>query len=96
MDAPLLVVSAVEHDAARVQQLQRKQRQRDLNPAVAAVDEISIEEKGARGRREAVCAEEVHQVLKLAVEVWRSGARSGAEGGMRGGVGASRRAGEAE
>jgi hypothetical protein len=71
----LLVIATVEKDGSRVKLLECKQGQRDLNAAIASVDKVAIEQIWARGCREAVRAEDVHQVLELPVEVAHDGER---------------------
>ena len=54
-----------------------KEGERDLDPTVATIDEIAVEEVGPLGGWQAVRAEDVHQVLELAVQVTDDG-KSGA------------------
>ncbi len=65
----LLVVAAVEEHRAGVELLEGEERERDLDAAVAPVNEVAVEEVRPRRRREAVRPEDVHEVAELAVQI---------------------------
>ena len=61
--------TAVEEDMLRAQLMESEEGEGDLDAAIATVDEVAVEEVRPLRRRQAVRAEDVHQVLELAVKV---------------------------
>mmetsp|Transcript_15047 Transcript_15047/g.34504 ORF Transcript_15047/g.34504 Transcript_15047/m.34504 type:complete len:218 (-) Transcript_15047:413-1066(-) len=69
VDRALLVIAAVKEDALWIELLEREDRERHLDAVVAAIDEVAVEEVRACSRREAVRAEDMHQISELPMDV---------------------------